>query len=49
VTVRKLLKEFGSSTMVREATEEQLAAKIGKAAARRVRRHYGDRPAGVQS
>ncbi len=40
VTVRKLLKEFGSSTMVRQATEEELARKIGKAAARRVRAHY---------
>jgi excinuclease ABC subunit C len=41
VTVAKLLKEFGSSTMVRRATEEALASKIGKAAARRVRAHYG--------
>ncbi len=40
ITVRKLLKEFGSSTMVREATEEALVAKIGKAAARKVRAHY---------
>jgi excinuclease ABC subunit C len=40
VTVRKLLKEFGSTTMVRQATEEELAAKIGKAAAHRVRAHY---------
>ena len=38
--MRKLLKEFGSSTMVREATEEELALKIGKAAARKVRAHY---------
>jgi len=41
ITVRKLLKEFGSSTMVRQATEEELAKKIGKAAAHKVRSHYG--------
>ena len=40
ITVRKLLKEFGSSTMVRQATEEELAKKIGKAAAHKVRAHY---------
>ena len=40
ITVRKLLKEFGSSTMVRQAGEEELAKKIGKAAARKVRAHY---------
>jgi len=40
ITVRKLLREFGSSAMVREATEEELAQKIGKAAARKVRAHY---------
>jgi len=40
-TVRKLLKEFGSSEMVRAATEEQLAAVAGRAAARRVRGFYG--------
>ena len=40
ITVRKLLKEFGSSTMVRQATEEELARKIGRAAARKVRAHY---------
>jgi len=45
VTVRKLLKEFGSSALVRQATEEELAAKIGKAAARKVRTHYGGAPA----
>jgi excinuclease ABC subunit C len=44
VTVRKLLKEFGSSTMVRQATEDELSAKIGKAAARRVRDHYAAPP-----
>ena len=40
ITVRKLLKEFGSSTMVRQAGEDALALKIGRAAARRVRAHY---------
>ena len=40
VTVRKLLKDFGSSTMVRQATEEELARRIGKAAARKIREHY---------
>ncbi len=40
VTVRKLLKEFGSSTLVREATEEELAKRVGKAAARKIREFY---------
>src|SRR3984885_8458246 len=40
ITVRKLLKEFGSSTMVRQASEEELAKRVGKAAARKVRAHY---------
>jgi excinuclease ABC subunit C len=44
ITVRKLLKEFGSSTLVRQATEEDLAKRIGKAAARKVRDFY-DAPA----
>jgi excinuclease ABC subunit C len=39
-TVQKLLKEFGSSDLVRAATEDQLAAVVGRAAARRVRSHY---------
>jgi excinuclease ABC subunit C len=39
-TVRKLLKEFGSSELVRAATEDQLAAIVGRAAARKVRSHY---------
>jgi excinuclease ABC subunit C len=42
ITVRKLLKEFGSSTMVRQAGEDELAKKIGRAAARKVRAHYSD-------
>jgi excinuclease ABC subunit C len=40
-TVRKLLKAFGSSELVRAATEDQLAAVAGRAAARKVRAHYG--------
>ncbi|MDP9053470.1 MAG: excinuclease ABC subunit UvrC [Acidobacteriota bacterium] len=40
ITVRKLLKEFGSSALVRQATEEELAKRVGKAAARKVRSHY---------
>jgi len=39
-TVQRLLKEFGSSELVRSATEDQLAAVVGRAAARRVRLHY---------
>ena len=39
-TVQKLLKEFGSSELVRAATEDQLAAAVGRAAARKVRAHY---------
>ncbi len=39
-TVVKLLKEFGSSALVRAATEDQLAAVAGRAAARRLKAHY---------
>jgi excinuclease ABC subunit C len=39
-TVRKLLKEFGSSELVRQASEDQLARVVGRAAARRVRAYY---------
>ncbi len=39
-TVQKLLKEFGSSQLVRAATEDQLAMVVGRAAARKVRAHY---------
>jgi len=39
-TVRKLLKEFGSSERVRTATEDQLASVAGRAAARKVKAHY---------
>ena len=41
-TVRKLLKEFGSSELVKAATEEQLAAVVGRAAARKVKEHYAE-------
>jgi excinuclease ABC subunit C len=43
-TVQKLLKEFGSSERVRAATEEQLAAVVGRAAARRVKAFYEPKP-----
>jgi excinuclease ABC subunit C len=39
-TVQKLLKHFGSSELVRAASEEQLAEVAGRAAARRVKRYY---------
>jgi excinuclease ABC subunit C len=39
-TVQKLLKHFGSSELVRAANEDQLAAVVGRAAARRVKRYY---------
>jgi excinuclease ABC subunit C len=43
-TVQKLLKEFGSSELVRAASEDQLAAVVGRAAARRVRSHFAAEP-----
>ena len=39
-SVQKLLKEFGSSELVRAAPEDRLAAVVERAAARRVRAHY---------
>ncbi|MBV9504382.1 MAG: excinuclease ABC subunit UvrC [Acidobacteriia bacterium] len=39
-TVQKLLKQFGSSELVRAASEDQLAAVVGRAAARRVKSHF---------
>src|ERR1039457_6120794 len=39
-TVQKLLRHFGSSELVRAANEDQLAAVVGRAAARRVKRYY---------
>jgi len=44
LTVRKLLKEFGSSELVRAASEDQLAAVVGRAAAKKVRTHYRPAP-----
>jgi excinuclease ABC subunit C len=44
LTVRKLLKEFGSSELVRAASEDQLAAVVGRAAAKKVRTHYRPPP-----
>jgi excinuclease ABC subunit C len=43
-TVRKLLKEFGSSERVRNATEEDLAKVVGRAAARKVKAFYQSEP-----
>jgi len=40
LTVQKLLKSFGSSELVRAASEDQLAAVVGRAAARKVRAHF---------
>jgi excinuclease ABC subunit C len=39
-TVQKLLKHFGSAQRVRQATETDLVAVVGRAAARRVKEHY---------
>jgi len=39
-TVQKLLKEFGSSELVRRASEDQLARVVGRAAAKKVKAHY---------
>src|SRR5450755_4450195 len=47
-TVQKLLKHFGSSELVRSADEEQLAAVVGRAAARLVRRYYADQLAAAR-
>ena len=43
-TVQRLLSRFGSSELVRAASEEKLAAVVGRAAARKVRAYY-DTPA----
>jgi len=40
-TVQKLLKQFGSSELVRTASEDDLAKSVGRAAARKVKAHYG--------
>jgi len=39
-TVQKLLRHFGSSELVKAATESELAALVGRAAARRVKQAY---------
>src|SRR5262252_686375 len=39
ITVRKLLKEFGSSALVRQASETELATRVGRGAARRIRNY----------
>ncbi len=44
LTVQKLLKAFGSTEMVRAASEDQLAAVAGRAAARKVKSHYAETP-----
>ena len=46
-TVLKLLKEFGSSERVRNATETDLARVVGRAAARKVKAFYQSAPAQV--
>jgi excinuclease ABC subunit C len=43
-TVTRLLKELGSSELVRAASEESLAAIVGKAAARKVKAFYEGAP-----
>jgi excinuclease ABC subunit C len=44
LTVTKLLKHFGSSALVRAATEDELAAQIGRSAARKIKAHYDQVP-----
>ncbi|MCU1327650.1 MAG: Excinuclease subunit, partial [Bryobacterales bacterium] len=44
LTVKKLLKEMGSLAMVKAATEDELAKKVGKAAARKIRAYYAPPP-----
>ena len=48
-TVLKLLKHFGSSERVRAATENELAAVVGRAAARRVQAFYAPKPTPVET
>jgi len=43
-TVQNLLRHFGSSELVRAASEDQLARVVGRAAARRVREFYAPHP-----
>lgn len=44
-SIQKLLKTLGSLEKVKIATEEQLSAVVGLAAARKIRLHYADAPA----
>ena len=46
-TVKKLLREFGSVSDVKEAAEESLAKSIGPVAARRIKEHYREDAAAV--
>jgi excinuclease ABC subunit C len=48
-TVEKLLKRFGSLSGVRQASEEELAAAVGAAAAARLRRAMGSLSAGGEA
>jgi excinuclease ABC subunit C len=41
-TVQKLLKQLGSSELVKSASEDELAAIVGRAAARKVKSHYAE-------
>ena len=43
-TVQKLLKQFGSTELVRAASEDDLAKAVGRAAARKVKAHYAHCP-----
>jgi excinuclease ABC subunit C len=44
-TVQRLLKQFGSSELVKAAGEDELAKVVGRAAARRVKAHYAQEEA----
>ncbi len=44
-SIQKLLKSLGSLEKVKVATEQQLSAVVGLAAARKIRLHYADAPA----
>ena len=46
-TVQKLLRHFGSSELVRSASEDQLADVVGRSAARRVKEFYAPHPEAV--
>jgi excinuclease ABC subunit C len=47
-TVQKLLKQLGSSELVKAASEDELAKIVGRAAARRVKQHYAQEIQPVQ-